>query len=314
MFALRRLSAVLSRHVGLVTIFFSILACCFPNYFRWASAHSALFLSIIMLGMGLTIKLEDFVVVFRHPKPLMIGFFAQFLGMPLLALLIVSVLPLPPEATLGILLIGCCPGGTSSNVLTYMAGGDVALSVGMTVFSTLAAPVVTPLLFYGIADSWVSVSFGAMCLSTLKIVLLPVLGGIFIRRLAGSGFAGMAELCPLISITGIVLIVGGILASNVDRLLECGAIIALAAAVQTCLGLLFGYGIARLCRMSYARSSAVSVEVGIQNSGLSVALAALHLSAYPLAVLPGVINASLQVILGSVYAGLRRRMMPKSAQ
>ena len=181
---------------------------------------------------------------------------------------------LEPELALGVILVGCAPGGTASNVITYLARGDVALSVSMTVVSTLLAPVLTPLLVYLLAGSRVDVSFPAMMASVLNMVLVPVLAGLLLRKAAWGLVRRCVDFCPLVSVIGIVLIVGGIVAVNADKIAESGLLVLLLVFLHNGAGVLLGLGIAALFGMNYAGRTAVAVEVGMQNSGLAVALAA----------------------------------------
>lgn len=150
-----------------------------------------------MFGMGLTIHMGDFKVVFTRPKEVILGFIAQYTLMPVIAWLLAMAFHLPADLALGVILVGCCPGGTASNVITYIAGGDVALSVGMTIASTLAAPLMTPLLVYLLAGAWVEVSFFSMVISVVKVVLIPVLLGIFLRWIIGRQIEKFPAFCLL---------------------------------------------------------------------------------------------------------------------
>ena len=172
-----------------------------------------------MFGMGLTIHIGDFKVVFTRPKEIIIGFAAQYTIMPLIAWGLSVLLHLPTDIALGVILVGCCPGGTASNVITYIAGGDVALSVGMTITSTLAAPVMTPLLVYLLAGAWVQVSFPGMVISVVKVVLIPVLLGILLRKLIGRHIEKLSGILPLISVVSIVMIISGIVAVNAEKIM-----------------------------------------------------------------------------------------------
>ena len=175
---LSRLSSVLTKYIGMIIICFSVIAFFWRDGFAWTTNYTSIFLGVAMFGMGLTIHIGDFKVVFTRPKEIIIGFIAQYTIMPLIAWGLSVLLHLPTDIALGVILVGCCPGGTASNVITYIAGGDVALSVGMTITSTLAAPVMTPLLVYLLAGAWVQVSFPGMVISVVKVVLIPVLLGI----------------------------------------------------------------------------------------------------------------------------------------
>ena len=170
-----KISSFASRYIGIIIIAFSCLAFFWRDGFAWMTNYTSVFLGVIMFGMGLTIRLEDFRAIFSRPKEVIIGAVAQYTIMPVVAWVLCKVMNLPADLALGVILVGCCPGGTASNVITYIAGGDVALSVGMTIVSTLAAPVMTPFLVYILAGAWVEVSFWAMVLSVVKVILVPVL-------------------------------------------------------------------------------------------------------------------------------------------
>ena len=214
--ALSRLSSVLTKYIGMIIICFSVIAFFWRDGFAWTTNYTSIFLGVAMFGMGLTIHIGDFKVVFTRPKEIIIGFVAQYTIMPLIAWGLSVFLHLPTDIALGVILVGCCPGGTASNVITYIAGGDVALSVGMTITSTLAAPVMTPLLVYLLAGAWVQVSFPGMVISVVKVVLIPVLLGILLRRLIGRHIEKLSGILPLISVVSIVIIISGIVAVNAD--------------------------------------------------------------------------------------------------
>ncbi len=234
--------------------------------------------------------------------------------MPLLAYALARFFDLPADLALGVILVGCCPGGTASNVITYLACGDVALSVGMTAASTLIAPLLTPMLVYVLAGSWVQVSFWAMVLSVVKIVLLPVAAGIALRRSAGRAVDAVADVCPLVSVAGIVLIVSGIIAVNAEKIAGSGALVLLLVFLHNGAGLFLGLAAARLLGLDYAKATAVSIEVGMQNSGLAVALAAANFAANPLATLPGALFSAWQNITGSLFASWRRKGRQKEVE
>ncbi len=304
---LRRVSAFLAGQIGVIIIVCSGLAWMYPSLFAWTVPHTSAFLAVIMFGMGLTISTEEFREVLRHPAALFAGCAAQFTVMPLLAWGLTEIFSLPPELALGVILVGCAPGGTASNVITYLARGDVALSVGMTVVSTLLAPLMTPLLVYVLAGSRVEVSFWAMVFSVMKIVLVPVLAGLVLRRTAWAGVRRIVDFCPLVSVLGIVLIVGGIIAVNAEKIVESGLLVLLLVFLHNGAGLFVGLGLASLLGMTHAGRTAVAVEVGMQNSGLAVALATVHFAFCPMATLPGAVFSAWQNISGAFFAGWRRK-------
>ncbi len=205
----------------MIIICFSVIAFFWRDGFAWTTNYTSIFLGVAMFGMGLTIHIGDFKVVFTRPKEIIIGFAAQYTIMPLMHG-DSSAFHLPTDIALGVILVGCCPGGTASNVITYIAGGDVALSVGMTITSTLAAPVMTPLLVYLLAGAWVQVSFPGMVISVVKVVLIPVLLGIFLRWIIGRHIEKISGILPLISVVSIVMIISGIVAVNAEKILTSG--------------------------------------------------------------------------------------------
>lgn len=302
-----RISSFLTRYIGVIIIIFSIIAFCWRDGFAWTTNYTSMFLGIAMFGMGLTIKMGDFQVVFSRPKEILIGCLAQYTVMPFLAWILAVVLKLPEDLALGVILVGCCPGGTASNVITYIAGGDVALSVGMTIVSTLVAPLATPALVYMLAGAWVEVSFIAMVLSVVKVILVPVLLGILIRSILGKQIQKISELLPLISVVSIVMIIFGIVAVNADKIISCGMLVLGVVILHNLCGMGIGLAAAKLLKVPYDKVTAIAIEVGMQNSGLAVSLATVNFAANPLATLPGAIFSVWHNISGSVFAGMRRR-------
>ena len=291
----------------MIIIIFSVLAFFWRDGFAWTTNYTSMFLGIAMFGMGLTIKMGDFQVVFSRPKEILIGCLAQYTVMPFLAWILAVVLKLPEDLALGVIMVGCCPGGTASNVITYIAGGDVALSVGMTIVSTLVAPLATPSLAYVLAGAWVEVSFIAMVLSVVKVILVPVLLGILIRSILGKQIQKISELLPLISVVLIVMIISGIVAVNADKIISCGMLVLGVVILHNLCGMGIGLAAAKLLKVPYDKVTAIAIEVGMQNSGLAISLATANFAANPLATLPGAIFSVWHNISGSVFAGIRRR-------
>ena len=302
-----RISSFLTKYIGVIIIIFSIIAFCWRDGFAWTTNYTSMFLGIAMFGMGLTIKMGDFQVVFSRPKEILIGCLAQYTVMPFLAWILAVVLKLPEDLALGVILVGCCPGGTASNVITYIAGGDVALSVGMTIVSTLLSPLATPSLVYFLAGAWVEVSFAAMVLSVVKVILVPVLFGILIRSILGKQIQKISELLPLISVVSIVMIISGIVAVNADKIISCGMLVLGVVILHNLCGMGIGLAAAKLLKVPYDKVTAIAIEVGMQNSGLAISLATANFAANPLATLPGAIFSVWHNISGSVFAGIRRR-------
>ena len=300
------ISSFASRYIGIIIIVFSCLAFFWRDGFAWMTNYTSVFLGVIMFGMGLTIRMEDFRAIFSRPKEVVIGAVAQYTIMPVIAWLLCKVMNLPADLALGVILVGCCPGGTASNVITYIAGGDVALSVGMTIVSTLAAPLMTPFLVYVLAGAWVEVSFWAMVLSVVKVILVPVLLGVFLRSLAGEHVDKVSDVMPLVSVVAIVMIIGGIVAVNAEKIVSCGVLVLGVVAIHNFCGMMLGLLAAKIFHVEYTRTTAIAIEVGMQNSGLAVSLAAANFVANPLATLPGAIFSVWHNIAGSIFAGIRR--------
>lgn len=302
-----QIASFLTKYISIIILLCSALAFWKPESISWATSYTSVFLGVAMFGMGLTIKAEDFKVVFSKPKEILVGCLAQYTVMPLAAWVLCRLLNLPADLAIGVILVGCCPGGTASNVITYIAGGDVPLSVGMTIVSTLIAPLVTPVLVYVLGGAWVEVSLMAMVISVVKVVLIPVLLGILLHSLFGKQIKKIQEVLPLVSVVSIVMIISGIVASNKEKLITSGILVLGVVILHNFSGMLLGLGIAKGLKLEYSKATAIAIEVGMQNSGLAVSLATANFAANPMATLPGAIFSVWHNIAGSVFAGIRRR-------
>lgn len=307
-----KISSLLSRYISVIIIICSVIAFFWRDGFIWTTNYTSLFLGAAMFGMGLTIRMDDFKVVFSRPKEIIVGCIAQYTIMPLTAWLLAVIFHLDADLAIGVILVGCCPGGTASNVITYMGDGDVPLSVGMTILSTLLAPLMTPTLVYLLAGAWVEVSFWTMMLTVIKIILVPVLFGIFIRSMFGKQIERISPILPIISVIAIVMITSGIVAANADKLLTCGFLVLGVVALHNLLGMGLGLLASKLIKAEYPKETAIAIEVGMQNSGLAVSLATASFAANPLATLPGAIFSVWHNIAGSIFAGIRRSRQPQS--
>lgn len=257
-------------------------------------------LGIVMFGMGLTLRWQDFAFVLKRPLPVFIGVLAQFVIMPLLAVIITWLLRLPPELAAGVILVGCAPGGTSSNVVSYLARGDVALSVAMTTVSTLLAPIMTPLLALWLAGQHMPVSASSMAISIVKMVLVPVTLGLVIRLLAPKLVEAVMPALPWISVIAIAMIVANVVFGSREKLVQAGLIVLIAVALHNIFGYVLGYFTGRLTGQPEAASRTMAVEVGMQNSGMAATLAATHLT--PLAALPAAVFSVWHNLSGAVLA------------
>ena len=262
-------------------------------------------LSLIMLLMGLTLTPKDFVREVRNPLPLFVGMGLQFLLMPLLAWLISRSLNLPPAIMAGMVLVGTAPGGTASNVLAYLAKGNVALSISMTTASTLMAVIMMPLLTGFYLDAVVDVDRAGMLMSIVQVVILPVLAGLTANSLWPDKVKHLHPTLPTLSMIAIVVTITIVVALNAGSLSSLGIPVLAAVLLHNSLGLVGGYSLSRMAGMSKRQSRTIAIEVGTQNSGLSVALAVKHFTA--LAALPGAIFSVSQNILGAAAAGYWRK-------
>jgi BASS family bile acid:Na+ symporter len=262
-----------------------------------------------MFGMGMTLKLADFKLVFQRPRDVFIGALAQFTIMPLLAYFLATAFGLPPELAAGVILVGTCPGGTSSNVMTYLARGDVALSVSMTMTTTVLAPIVTPLLTWWLAGAWVEISLAAMMMSIVQVVILPIVAGLIINSFFEAQVQKVVKVLPLVSVIAIVLIVGGVVAVSSQKIMETGLLIMAVVMCHNLLGYGTGFLLAKALHMDIAKAKAISIEVGMQNSGLATSLAMLHFG--PAAAIPGAIFSVWHNISGSLAANYLSSKMNK---
>ena len=262
-------------------------------------------LGIIMFGMGLTLTLPDFALVAKRPLPVIVGVIAQYAIMPALALVITKLLNLDPAIAAGVVLVGCAPGGTASNVISYLAKGDVALSVTMTSISTLLAPFMTPLLTKWLAGQYMPVDALSMAISIVEIVLVPVIAGIVIRMIAGRYVEKILPAMPWISVLGISYVLAAVVGKSSSKILESALIVIAAVILHNLLGYLLGYFAGRASGGDYRAARTTAIEVGMQNSGLAAGLAAKYFS--PEAALPGAVFSVWHNLSGALLAMFFRR-------
>ena len=300
---MKRLAAI-SNFAGntfaLWIILFCTMAYFAPQGFSWLAPHITLLLGIIMFGMGLTLTVNDFKAVFTQPKSVIIAAIAQYTLMPLTAYGLAVLFQLPPELAAGVILVGCAPGGTASNVMAFLAKGNTALSVAATAVSTLLAPIMTPFLTWLLAKQWMEVSFLAMFISVVKVVLIPIVLGIIVRLLFSKQVEKGIAVLPLISVIGIVGVATSVVAVNRDALFTNGLVIFLIVMLHNVLGYLLGFLAAKLLRLKYADQKTIAIEVGMQNSGLAASLATVHFT--PFAAVPSVIFSVWHNISGPLLA------------
>ena len=298
----------IARWMGALVLLVATLALTLPATFAWIDTWTINpLLGVIMFGMGLTLSPHDFKVVLSRPRDILIGCLTQFTVMPLLALGLTWAFSLPQELAIGVILVGCCPGGTASNVITYLAKGDLALSVGMTAASTLLAPLLTPLLVWAMAGTMVHVDTLGMLLSIVYVVIAPIVCGLLCQRFLPLMTRRLTPVLPAFSSLVIALVVGIIVAHNADRLLTAGLLVVAVVILHNLLGLTIGFTVGRLLRLQKPKCVALSIEVGMQNSGLASSLAVLHFAAYPLATIPGAVFSVWHNISGAIVARIYAR-------
>ena len=294
--------------MGLLVLAAALLAVACPTLLEGIRPTTINYLlGVVMFGMGLTLSLKDFKVVFSHPRDVLTGCLAQFTIMPLLAYALARLFRLDEALALGVVLVGCCPGGTASNVITYLARGDLALSVGMTGVSTLLAPLLTPLLTWALAGKSVDVDVASMFLSILWVVIVPIVAGLLVKRLWPRFTELATDYLPAFSSLAIAFIVAIIIAANAEKLLTGGLVIVLVVMLHNVCGLGLGYVIGQLLGMASPKKKAISIEVGMQNSGLASSLATIHFAAYPLATVPGALFSVWHNLSGAAVAWIYRK-------
>ena len=303
---LLKLTQFVSKTFALWAIVFAVLAFYFPAEFKIFAPYIPYLLGLVMFGMGITLTFNDFGEVAKHPKSVVIGVVGQFVIMPSIAFVLAKAFDLPPDLAVGVILVGSCPGGTSSNVMTYLAKGNTALSVACTTISTLISPLLTPTIFYVLASQWLDIDASAMFLSVLKMVLFPIFLGLVVRALFKKVIEQASQTMPLVSVISIVLILAAVVAVSKDKIVESGLLIFTVVVLHNCLGYLIGFFAAKLFKLNIADSKAIAIEVGMQNSGLGAALAAAHFN--PIAAVPSALFSFWHNVSGPVLANIFSNM------
>jgi BASS family bile acid:Na+ symporter len=289
--------------VSLIAVF----AYFFPETFSWVKGYSqTAVLGFIMLTMGLTLTKADFRILASRPADMLIGGIAQYTLMPLIAWSIVNMLGLPRTVGVGLILVGCCPGGVSSNIMSFLCKGDVAFSVGMTTLTTLLSPVMTPLLMLWLAGESVDVDAVGMFISILSVTILPVAIGFALNTIFDKckGFVELKKILPGVAVIGLACIVGGVVSAHGSKIVKSGAMIFVAVFLHNTLGYVLGYITGILARFSKAKCKTVSIEVGMQNAGLATVLAVKHFPMMPEAAIASAVSCVWHSISGALLAGV----------
>ncbi len=306
-----KFSKFMTNMMAVWVILFTVIALIYPNLFIWIAPYITILLGVIMFTMGLTLSIDDFKEIFKQPIKVIVLALAQYLVMPIIAVLLVFLFNLPPEIAIGVILVGSSPGGTSSNVMTFLAKGNVALSVAATTVTTLLAPIVTPSLTLLLASTWLDISFSAMMVSILQVVLIPVLLGLGVGSLFRKQVDRVVDVLPMISMTGILGVMTAVTASNVDNILTSGLIILLVVILHNLLGYATGFLLGKIFKFNLADTKTISIEVGMQNSGLATALAVQHFE--PVTALPGALFSVWHSLSGAVLSNVFGKLKEKDS-
>lgn len=312
---LEKVSDFLGKFMAAVVLVIAALALFMPASSTWIQTGWVNYLlMIVMFGMGLTLKLEDFKLVFTRPKDILVGCVAQFTVMPFLAFLLGKIFGLDAALLAGVILVGTCPGGTSSNVITFMSKGDVALSVGMTSVNTILAPILTPAITYLLLRTTVTVDPVNMFVSIIKVVIVPIALGFLINKLFGKFTEKLVKVLPAVSVVAICMIVASVVSHNSEKIFSTGIVVFAVVILHNLLGYACGFGLGRLLKLNVAKTKALSVEIGMQNSGLATSLAGSAFPDLAMATVPGAIFSVWHNISGAILANLYNRWTEKENQ
>ena len=305
---LRKVSELFGRYMAAIVVVVTVLALFVPQSSLWIqTSWINPLLMIIMFGMGLTLDPKDFALVFTRPKYILLGCLAQFTIMPALAYGLSLAFALDVGMMAGVILVGTCPGGTSSNVITYLSRGDVALSVGMTSVNTLLAPFLTPAITYLLLRTTISVDVVAMFMSIVQVVIIPIVLGFVINKLFMKFTRALVDVLPAVSVTAICMIVACVVSHNAGRILATGWLVFAVVFLHNMLGYLCGFVLGKILGLDVAQVKALSVEVGMQNSGLATSLAGSTFPDLAMATVPGAIFSVWHNISGALLASVYRR-------
>ena len=302
-----RTSAILTNWTPAFVTAVAVFTYFFPNTFAWVKGDAQTsILGFIMLTMGLTLSNEDFRILVSRPIDMLIGVSAQYLLMPLIAWAVAKALNLPHPVAVGLLLVGCCPGGVSSNIMSFLCKGDVAFSVGMTTVTTLLAPIMTPVLMLHLAGENVYVDALGMFKSILTVTIMPVAIGFGLNAALNqsSRFMELKKTLPGLAVIGLACIVGGVVSAHGQKIVTSGIVIFCAVLMHNSLGYITGFATGVLARFPNAKRRTVSIEIGMQNAGLATVLSAKHFPAMPEAAIASAVSCVWHSISGALLAGI----------
>ena len=298
----------LVKYMALVVLVVAIVALLFPHTVVWISMSWINYLlMVVMFGMGLTLKPSNFILVFRRPKDIFYGVIAQYSLMPLFAFVLCRIFELDDALMAGVILVGTCPGGTASNVITYFSKGDIALSICMTSVNTLLSPILTPLITYFLLSTVVQVDVASMFWGVCYVILIPIMLGVIINSFFAKFTQKIVDLLPVISVIAICVIVAMVVSHNAEKIYTCGFLVLIVVILHNLLGYLSGFILGKILKMSPDKIKAVSIEIGMQNSGLATSLALISFPTLAMATVPGAIFSVWHNLSGAILAEIFRR-------
>ena len=296
---------IIGKYMSIIVLIIALSALLIPQTGLWISlSWINWLLMIIMFGMGLTLKFDDFKLIFIRPKDITIGCLAQFTIMPFIAFILCKFFNLDPALTVGVVLVGTCPGGTSSNVITYLSRGDIALSVSMTSVNTMLAPILTPTITYILLSKTIHVDIISMFISILMVVIIPICLGFIINKFLGNFTKRVIKNLPLISVIGICMIVASVVSHNSSKILTTSFVVFIVVILHNILGYILGFWLGKILKFNLSKTKALSIEIGMQNSGLATSLANTSFSSLAMATVPGAIFSIWHNISGAILANI----------
>lgn len=310
-----KITELIEKYFTLIILLFAIITFIRPETFLWVMGNFYdmnvinILLSVILFGMGTTLTLDNFLEVFRKPREIVIGISTQYIVMPLLALLLATLFSLDMGLTVGLILVGTVPGGTASDVITFLAKGDLALSVSLTAVSTIISPLLTPLITLLLIGNHIVFNPIEMLLSIVQIVIIPISLGLIVNHAFPVFSNRLKEYLPSVSSIAICLIIGGVLGANKTAILTSSWIILLVIVLQYCFGILLGFVVGYLAGMKRKQMITIAIELAFQNSGLSTSLAKMHFPNYAMATVPGALYSVWQNFAGSIIAHIFSRYL-----
>ncbi|MBE6508042.1 MAG: bile acid:sodium symporter family protein [Methanobrevibacter sp.] len=312
---MKRIFKFIEKYFFIIIFLAVVISLVYPNAFQWVlSDYNGinilnLLLSIVLFTMGTTLKADDFIRVFKNPKEISVGLIAQYAVMPLLALALAKFFSLNTALTVGLILVGTVPGGTASDVITFLSKGDVALSVSLTAFSTVISPILTPLITLLLIGNQIQFNPVDMFISIIEIVIIPIVLGLILNYKFPDFCERLKDYLPAISSIVICLIVAGVIGVNKQAILTSSAIIIVVIILQYFLAMLLGFAVGHLAGMDRKQIVTVAIELAFQNSGLSTGLAKTHFPSLSQATVPGALYSVWQNFAGSILAYVFRRYL-----